>query len=66
MSSPYTCIERLRRSPLALLSRAIIIASLAVTAGNAQTFDSLVMPGKVIEGHAKLEMECKVLREALK
>ncbi len=25
----------------------------------AQVFDSLVMPGKVIEGHAKIESECK-------
>lgn len=32
----------------------------------AQSFDSLVMPGKVVEAHAKLEKECKQCHTAFK
>lgn len=60
MSSPYTCTEGRRRSLAAGWGCAFFaFCLLPVTAAVAQTFDSLVMPGKVIAGHAKLETECK-------
>lgn len=54
-------LHRVFRCPLALLLA--VLATLFTTGlptyVYAQGFDSLVMPGKLIEGHAKLEKECK-------
>jgi len=52
MSSPSTCIDRLRRwlLPIALA----MFASLAA----AQSIEKVLMPGELIEGHAKYEHDC--------
>jgi hypothetical protein len=69
MSSPYmrteTCVQaadaaRTRRWAK-VWSRALVgaLLGLAAAAATAQTFESVLSPGKLIEGHAKLEDNCR-------
>lgn len=50
------CAFEMRRLAAVLLC---IIATLFVVQARAVDFESLVMPGKLIEGHAKYEKECR-------
>lgn len=52
MSLPFTCIERLLRHGLLLL---LLIGAGAAAA---QSIEKALMPGPVIEGHAREEQEC--------
>ena len=52
MSSPFTCIDRLLRwllIPVLVLLPALVAA---------QAIEKALMPGEVIEGHAKFELDC--------
>ena len=52
MSLRSTCIDWLR----AVL---LLLALLCVSGAQAQTIEKVLMPGEVIEGHAKYEQDCK-------
>jgi Cytochrome c7 and related cytochrome c/Class III cytochrome C family len=57
-----------KRSPLHTMHRAILVALALQTAAAAQAADwkTLVMPGPVIEGHAKIEADCGQCHQALR
>lgn len=56
MSWLFTRIERIARAVLAL---AAMTAAAGAGPALAQSLETAVMPGKVIEGHAKVESDCK-------
>jgi hypothetical protein len=61
MSSLSTCIKVCIADGVNAWLRNMLVLLFLSTTGfaNAQILDSLVMPGKVIEGHAKIEADCK-------